>query len=282
MELIITDSRAEEWFIERLARGCDRVFTEVVELTPSLAKLLLSYNANNRTIRKPKLTAYISDLNEGRWSLNGESLIISTCGYLNDGQHRCLAVMKTGKSMKTLITFGIERATRDTVNQGVARGLADYLTMGGMKNATATGAAAKIIMAYERSGGEHLNFTEVITSAEAKIFIAGNARLEQSICLAISWRKTMDSRVAASIMAFCHYTFSKIDTNDADKFMHQLAWGENIGPAYPAFVCRERLLSMGRSSRGQKTEIIFRAWNAYRRGQSPRNFQRLGQLPELV
>jgi hypothetical protein len=154
--------------------------------------------------------------------------------------------------------------------------------MRGDKNARATAAAARVIMAYIKSGYKHINLSEVITSAEVLEFSAGNARLEEAITSAVSWRKAMDSRVAPAIMAFCYYMFSRVDINDARKFMYQLGRGENIGNSDPAFVCRERLLAMGRSSRGQKAEIIFRAWNAYRRGQSPRNFQRLGQLPELV
>src|SRR5690606_18212014 len=62
-------------------------FAELVSITPALATLLISHNENNRTIKRAKLAGMVTDIKRGAWDVNGEPLIVSDTGELNDGQH---------------------------------------------------------------------------------------------------------------------------------------------------------------------------------------------------
>ena len=68
-----------------------------IKVTPELAKDLLEFNNRNyRTLSKPAAKKYASDMRAGLWQKNGESIIFSKFGLLNDGQHRLEGIVLGG------------------------------------------------------------------------------------------------------------------------------------------------------------------------------------------
>lgn len=145
--------RAAEWLAQQMLRAEEEIFSEVVTITPALAKTILHRNPDNRKIKPLKLATYKADLEAGRWVLNGEAVVISKGGLLNDGQHRLTAVADTGVAMKALVVFGVSRASRLTLDQGADRKLADILQMGGhTEEAEAVGTVARYLAQWEKTG----------------------------------------------------------------------------------------------------------------------------------
>lgn len=128
------------WFKECVHRSRNGMFSEVKTVTPGLAEVILSSNQDNRNVRSVKLAQMVSDMVGGKWALNGESIIISDTGELNDGQHRLMALIAAKKCLPLLFTFGAKRETRITLDQGANRSSGDYLHMTGVPYASAQAA----------------------------------------------------------------------------------------------------------------------------------------------
>lgn len=122
----------ESW----LRQGRNGVFTVTTMLTPALASLLLASNENNRPVKATaagtrSVAAYAAMMLRGEWKLNGSTLVVADDGQLNDGQHRCHACIEAGVAVPVQIAFGVERETRTTLDQGIARSPGNILAMVG-------------------------------------------------------------------------------------------------------------------------------------------------------
>lgn len=82
-------------------------------------------------------------------------------------------------------------------------------------------------------------------------------------------RKGSDAVGGRAVLAFCHWTFTRVSgvRADADSFMESLIYGSNLDIGSPILYVRNRLMAeRGRLKPNEKAELIFRAWNAERRG----------------
>jgi hypothetical protein len=270
------------WLDECIRRGESETFSEVTTVTPGLAGELLRRNPDNRPIRFAKLDQMISDIMKDRWTFNGEPIIISREGLVNDGQHRLSAVIEAKKPITTLVVFGVDRNTRITVDQGAARGARDYIGMEGVENATIIAGAGRLIAAYLKTNGQHFGDASRVSNADVMTLVHGDEQLVKSAALAHSLYKYSRQLVAPSIVAFCHYLLADIHQKDADAFIQAVCMGENIKRGDPAYAVRERFLAEGRISRNDKIEIILRGWNSYRQSKPLKLAKALGTLPALI
>jgi hypothetical protein len=269
------------WLNDCIERGKTETFAAVVILNPGLAGELLRRNPDNRGIRPVKSLQFAADIKAGRWAFNGETIIISRDGLLNDGQHRCHAVIEANTPIKVIISFGVDRSSRLTVDQGAARGAADYLSMDGVSNASASATIARLLIAYEQSGGRDV---ELRTATNAQVL--ARVKADEGVAKAAHYGTTVGKRaaqyVAGTLIGFCYYVFSEIDENEADAFLQQVCTGEGLRRNDPAHTAREKLLTAGKS-RSRNIAILFRAWTFYRRNMQvkPSSLNATLPLPEL-
>ncbi len=269
------------WLRKCVERGQRETFSEMVTLSPGLAGELLRVNPDNRFLRKAKLDQYIADIKGGRWVFNGEPIIISKDGLLNDGQHRCNAIVEANLSVPVLMVFGVERNTRNTVDQGAARSAGDYLGMDGIKHATIVASAGRLVLAYEAANGTTPGDGSRVSNGEIIARFAHDAAMAKAATFADTVHRYARRHAAPSIMAFCYYMLLEIDEQDATDYMRQVCVGEGIKKSDPAFAVREGLLRE-RISRNDKIHLIFRGWNAYRQGRKLDLAKVSGNLPALI
>lgn len=118
-------------------------------ITPMDAELLLSSNDLNRKPKKDAIDRYAAMMTAGQWLLSGEPIIVGEDGVLVDGQHRLMAVVKSGLPQEFLLVRNVTTAARVVVDSGVARSVGDVMSMRGVANANAVSSAARLVMAYE-------------------------------------------------------------------------------------------------------------------------------------
>lgn len=278
-------ARASTWLDEMIAKGRRQVFSEVVTITPVLARLILQRNPENRAISAKRLAEIRADLENGHWVFNGESIIVSADGLLNDGQHRLTACRDTGVSMRTLMVFGVHRSARLTTDQGTARTAADYLSMGGKPHEAAVVAAvARLVWQYDNYGTvdtrNHHKKSRLPTKAE----IIGTAddnmqAIQRSVDRVTGGHKALASR---SLIAFCHFIFDRIDPEAAAFFIARLLDGTSLSADSPIYVLRQRLTNDPRMLITERFEAIVRAWNAYRQNRPLQKIQIMGSLPKVA
>lgn len=270
------------WFQQCVHKGHNEIFSEVKTITPAMAEVILNNNPDNRKLREVKLLQLVSDMKSGRWSMNGEPIIVAKTGELNDGQHRLQALIDAKVSLPLLFVFGVDRETRTTVDQGAARSAGDYLAMEGAHYATHLSAVSRMIIGYRRTGGESFGRRGAISSGEVLETARNNKEVLTAVRYAFNHHKRMRKMASVSVMAFCYYVLLSEDVHDGLAFMEALCTGEDLKIGDAILTARERLLAMEQRSDVTRVEIILRAWNGYREKRKMTKIPIHGRFPELV
>lgn len=81
----------------------------VEHITPEKARTYLKKNVHNyRKMSRAVINSYAEDIKNGRWQLNGETIIFDKNGFLMDGQHRLSAIVLANKAADILVVRGVE------------------------------------------------------------------------------------------------------------------------------------------------------------------------------
>jgi len=255
----------------------------IIKLTPELAELLLNRNPANRKINANMVDSFASDMAGRRWAMNGEPIIISDTGELNDGQHRCMAVRQSGATIDAILVVGVSRDSRTTLDQGRQRSISDYLSMDGHADSKVLGAAANHLwsyrnrgMLYKGGGTSRLGATK----SEIRQTVIDNPGLERSVVIAGRQALAIGGR---AIVAFTHFVLSAQNREAADQFVLSLMDGAGLKSNDPILYARNRLINeRGRLFAPDKAELLFKSWNAWRTGTSYAHLRiQGGPLPVL-
>lgn len=242
--------------------------TEIVTVTPEKASEWLKNNLSNRSPSKQTVSMFARDMTEDRWQgLNGEPLIFTGNGFLLDGQHRLLAIVKSGVSVRCLVVRGVSMEAFSTIDSGRSRTSADALKISGKPNSKVLSTTASMVLNYNsgdlslrtrRSPGEVLKVVEELPGIALSVAYACDPPLN---------RATSKSNVA-----FCHYVFSQQSPTKARNFLEEFKTGVSLDQESPAVLLRHRLYSAKerkggfRLGKGAQLYLIFRAWVAFRDG----------------
>lgn len=257
------------WFADRISRSQSGPVYEIATITPAIARRLLEANEDNRPLNQRMVDDIASDIENGFWRLNGETIIVSKEGLLNDGQHRLEAVLKTGKAIETAIMFGVERDARMTVDMGRPRSAGNFLAMDQTANANNTAAVCKTLIEYYegiyRSGGS--GGGRVPTKQEIREFYLNNRkRVDIAVSFAVGDKF---GRVAGiTPLAAAYFILHKINSAEAAVFFARMMDGASLKVNDPILWMRNRLMAEKKNwiRASEKLEIILRYWNRWRRG----------------
>lgn len=271
------------WFHAMVAKAAasDEPIMEIVEVNPSLAGEMLKNNPDNRILRTSKLTQMANDIRDGRWVFNGEPIIISRDGLLNDGQHRANAVVEANCPIKSLLVFGLARESRTTLDQGGARSAGDYLMMQGVKNGNIVASVGRWLLAYESADGKGLGAANYVSNGEIIARYGDDPFVARAATFATTMNRYAKRYATPQMVGFSHTLFSRLNPTDAEAFMRQVCMGENIKKTDPAFAVREGLMREKLTAL-EKIHIIFRGWNSYRQKRPLSLAKVQGNLPALL
>lgn len=121
----------------------------VENITPAVAELYLAKNTHNRTLRPTKIGQYASDMQAGRWRWNGSTIVFGHSGQMDDGQHRCHAVIESGCTVRMLVVRGAELGAQETIDTGIGRKFQDVLKLRGETQWVSLAAAVRSIHVWE-------------------------------------------------------------------------------------------------------------------------------------
>jgi len=272
--------RAEEWLSERIMRGKSEAFAEVITMTPAIAAVVLSRNEANRPISRLNLDRIMNDIENGRWEFNGESVVLSEDGFLNDGQHRCLAVRETGRSIRTAVTFGAKRESRFTVDTGNARTVGNFVGMQGHADGNAVATVAQYVWLYrERNSLRFSSDTrngpsqKLRRPTKSEVLQVANSFPDIHSNLSITKASAPAGR---AVSAFCRWAIARKGGDAACAvFFDQLSTGAGLRNDSPILYVRERLLGPVKGAHPhERAQLIIKAWNMYRRGETIRTIER--------
>lgn len=272
---------AEEWYRSRVALAkkigpYSGPFPETI--CAERAALLLEVNPDNRQFKKGSGEEMRNSLVTGQWELNGETVIVSIEGLLNDGQNRLKAVVDTGVPITTFVSWGVKRDTRRTLDIGSTRLPADFITMEGGTDGSLAAAVAKWLLMYER--GVYIDNrcnTNMPTKPEVTAFWIQN---KDEIYASLSFVRRVSAKDLGGLtaLAVSYIIAERYNTSVAQIFFDLICdgAGQQWATGTPAFVVRNRLLQISNKRPSEKIELILRGFRMFVEGK-----QRVGSIPIL-
>lgn len=123
---------------------------EIVRISPDTARKMLTRNLGNRKVRKDNLTKLTTAMSAGEFKFTGESIKFGESGTLLDGQHRLMAIIKSGVPLKMLVIWNVPDESWDVLDRGVSRSNGDMLAHHNIKNPNIVAAIAGLVVACRK------------------------------------------------------------------------------------------------------------------------------------
>lgn len=205
-----------------LARGRTETFYAVLDVTPAMAQRFLELNEGNRPIRlkgRESVETYANAMQRGEWLVNGQDILISDDGLLNDGQHRLMAVIAANMTVRMGFKFGVERYTRHTVDQGVKRTPGHILSMHGEANGKVLAAAIRFYV---------VNVLEEAPPTSHQLLSLVDEYPEMRDSLPAGWRLGNKFRLSGAAIATAHFLCAAVDRAVADDIVEKTATGIGV------------------------------------------------------
>lgn len=127
----------------------NKMKVQLVHVTPALAENYLKFNDKNRKPSDNILKFLTNEMLNNRFKENGESIVFDWSNRLNDGQHRLLAIIKSGRSFTIPVVTGVEPLAMATYDTGKNRSAGDVLSMNGFKYFNSIASFIKLINKYD-------------------------------------------------------------------------------------------------------------------------------------
>lgn len=216
---------------------------EWIRITPNMASDWLKFNTHNRNMR----LAWVDSLAKNYRDFHPNPISISHDGTILDGQHRLMAIAKSGTPRWVLIAKDIPADMQNVIDTGKARTSADVLSLNGQKNAAATASAARFCMIWEREPINVIGSYE-ITPVEILEYIKQHPELEPHVANATSLAKRAAPRFkqpTGSRFGVASLVISRAFGDAyAQSYLRSLILGVDINEESVIYVVRQRLLSI--------------------------------------
>lgn len=248
-----------------MSNGKDPKLELTVEtIYPKTAKEWLEYNTHNRKVSERLVEIYAEAMSAGEWVLNGEPVIFDKNGRLQSGQHRLLAVIESGVSIKSVVVRGAEPENIYSLDAGRRRRMTDVLTLRGEKDVANLSAMLVWHWRYQHGVMDRGGITPTNThllkilddTPELQTFLAWGHRIRRSL------------GVSAGLSAAMFYEFAQLDLFEAETFLEMVFSGENLDSTHPAYVLRRWVTRSKLNPRKPPMAVVaavfVKAWNAYR------------------
>lgn len=105
------------------------MYTTFVDITPDVAAEMLTHNTRNRTMRASTVNQYADDIVNDRFKTTHQGIAFNGDGTLLDGQHRLAAIVQSGKTVKMMVTYGVDCNSQLVMDTHAKRNLADALSL---------------------------------------------------------------------------------------------------------------------------------------------------------
>jgi hypothetical protein len=245
--------------------------TNEILITPNVANEFLLINKNNRPVNNNYVNKLSAIMKSGMWNENtGESIKVCINGDLIDGQHRLLAIIKSGVSLKFMVVYELPVSAFEVIDQGKKRSVNDVLFCMGIGNGKRLSEVVRNV--DKLINGKILNNDSGGTGLTPKnILMILNSDFD-SYNESMNYGRSQYEQGNIGSMSFygaLHYILKDKHKLLCEKFIENVATGINIKSAKcPSYVLRQRLImekaqNVSKMSRGIMGVLYIKAWNAF-------------------
>lgn len=238
---------------------------------PGAAETVLRrHNGQNRKLDRRDVSRYARDLLQGKWMLNGETILFDDSGLLRQGQHRLNACVKSGIPLPTFIIAGVPSSVFASLDQHRKRRPSEVLGGQGVKSYTAVASGAAALHKFFASGRvvrQH-GTSHGLSMWEITDVFRTNPGLEESGVFARELGRTSNLFRGPAHVTALHYLFSQVNKDLASEFFTRLR--NSSIPDAPGWAALRLLASRLQDNRGtlkglpdaDLTALVIKAWNA--------------------
>ena len=205
----LSDTKKEEleaFWIENFVSETPQGFEATI--TPELAHYVVKHcMPRNRLTKAYALNKYCRTMLDGKWELNGCSIVVNTEGKIEDGGHRLTACYNSQLPLRTMVNIGQPIESHKTIDRGAGRQLHDDLEFEfflSSKLDIPAGAKGHTICRKVVSWMKAWRRTVTTTNNNAKVLCKDGTSLRNGDTLTDEIKKTLcqNERIFGSIAAF--------------------------------------------------------------------------------
>lgn len=286
LNVVAKKTKMDTEILSRIDKIKDRRQIFMVAVTPLMAEDMMTRNIQNRQLKHETVFGYSKEMEEGTWRWTNEcTLGFHKNGTLIDGQHRLMAIIKSGTTQEMVVFPCLEDEAKAVLNTGRTRTTGDTLSLIGMKDPNQTAANIGFIknMLLHHWPATKNKQEKAVTNAEFMQFATVEENrhgLEEASTLAEKvLYKNGKKLMTKTIWTGMYFILAKRSKAKAEEFLTRLATGQKIGkgdetsPIYLLWVTLNNwgrnptLQPGGAAGTVQRVRYIITAWNHWRQGE---------------
>jgi hypothetical protein len=251
------------------------------DITPEIAKRYLARNLANRNLRESTVRAYELDMRSGNWASTHQGIAFNDRGDLIDGQHRLTAIVRSGVTVRMLVTRGIPveqgaTKTMDAVDRGAVRSIQDQLKLQhGFRNPYRDVGAANAIAFMVCGPNKNRMKTKATVSQVLQILeVYGRHIADIGSAMDASHEKRLRRSNFVGAIAFAR----AVDPGIVDRFLAGIIKGANLAEDSPVLAFRNFLLSdaslrwtIARQDRVQFSYVVLNSLRRFSKSESSKD-----------
>lgn len=224
-----------------------------MEITPEIARVWLLRNTVNRRVEQDTVNMYARDMQIGAWLLCMVPLCFRPDGSLGNGQHRLLAIIKSGIPCFMLVAHNVSPEIIAAMDRGRKRSAADQAHFLGEELTGRQASIARILAfgSFELTGGPARSYDEIMRAKR---------RHEDAIDFALSAGegKSHKKGFSAPMLAVIARAWYTQDRNRIAQFLNIIRTGICQREEDTAAIkLRDFINDVPRSSSGSRTRIAI-------------------------
>lgn len=245
------------------------------EVTPERARQWLQQNRRNRRVRETKVATYARDMANGNWTTDVSAICFAEDGTLINGQHRLLAVVESGATIRFVVMRGTPMDAMKTMDSGVRRTTGDALSLRGERYALVLASVARLAMQHQTGTIQASYRKQDFSSTEIIDFIGEHPDLRDWARIAVHLRSRLQIR--PSICGAAGWTIAQVaPQNQVETFFDSLYERTELKKGSPVLALDYRLrqlqLQRARVDRRAELGLYIMAWNAWRQNKKVDSF----------
>jgi hypothetical protein len=239
------------------------------------AQKYLDTNPHNRPIHQGTINGYVKEMEDDEFKLTHQGIAFDVHGHLQDGQHRLLAVIQSGKPQQFWVFRNMPEENFTKIDVGRDRKPSDVLALEGIDSPNLTSSISKFILAYE--SGSKANAIAASTGSSGKNYISNDKilhfakdnkkRLEKVAELSKTWFDKFPKALEMRFIGGLYWYISAIDEERANEFFEHLSSGADLPEDSPILKLRNilmhNLVAKKKLPRSEKFALAVKAWNLY-------------------
>jgi hypothetical protein len=259
----------------------------IEQIGPEEARHLLANNKYNRKISPRRVTRYAMMMTRSKFIFTGESIILNDEEIL-DGGHRLRAVIQAEVTLPFVIVRGVEVEAFKYIDSGAGRNLADSFFILGLPNHKLYATAINYLAGFSLFNRWTIQGIEI---PDRWRIYQEYPELEDIVP---RYRQHLEIQgVSKGLLAAAHMLFHRKDEEQATEFMDLCTSGEAVSAGHPAAAFRawveaqwSRIQIQHKHAtpdfNAKSGNLLLKAWNLYRQGESVDRLRPPTTAPEIL